>query len=590
MQDKPTDNLLLDTGLQSGGWNARFDHAWLELHAVGERPGLLRFYRSTPSVTLGRHQAPEHEIRADYCRQKNIEIVRRASGGGALYVDENQLGFSLIASRPAAWQGFGLGQMLAAFCAAIADGLSRLGMTAAFKAPNDLEIEGRKLASAFIAIEGDAILLHATLLCDVDIQTLLEALRAPTEKLTVTGLESARQRLATVREVLGEIPPDAVLKQALREGLAGVFGRRDFGADFIPSPTADLAVLPLPRAGEGRGEGLSGMEMVVESDDPHPNPSPCTRKECPRRVPAAAQRPRRDGRGAYEPTTPDIGPTPLEALHKTPGGVLRARLRLDASGQSIDRIRFAGDLHVHPADLLERLQQTLAGMPLEQAEAAVSAFFDQHPGDLLGFSADDIRHVLRLAIDKLAQQELMGLSARQANQLMVAGGESAEAVLARASVMLLPYCAKPAWCKWRSQDDCGECGKCAVGDAYRMARERNMQVTTITHYEHLTSTLGTMKADGVEAYVGACCSQFFVKRHRAFEQAGMNAVLMDISGANCYELKQEEAAYAGQFQAEAELDADLLERVMRRVPALSDGQPQEQFHSTKLWQNRRPIS
>jgi len=140
--------------------------------------------------------------------------------------------------------------------------------------------------------------------------------------------------------------------------------------------------------------------------------------------------------------------------------------------------------------------------------------------------------------------------------------------------MLLPYCAKPAWCKWRHEDDCVECGKCEVGDAYRLARERNMQVTTITDYEHLTVTLGQMKSDGVAAYVGACCSQFFIKRHHAFREAGMAAVLMDISGANCYELKQEESAYAGQFQAEARLDADMLAKVMQHVPAQPDEQPQ----------------
>jgi lipoate-protein ligase A len=113
-----------------------------------------------------------------------------------------------------------------------------------------------------------------------------------------------------------------------------------------------------------------------------------------------------------------------------------------------------------------------------------------------------------------------------------------------------------------------ECGKCAVGDAYLLARERNMQVTTITDYEHLTATLRQMRGDGVAAYVGACCSQFFIKRHQAFREAGMAAVLMDISGANCYELKQEESAYAGQFQAEARLDADLLAKVMQHVPAV----------------------
>lgn len=93
-----------------------------------------------------------------------------------------------------------------------------------------------------------------------------------------------------------------------------------------------------------------------------------------------------------------------------------------------------------------------------------------------------------------------------------------------------------------------------------------MGVITITHYEQLEATLGKMKADGVEGYVGMCCSQFFLKRHRAFQGAGIPAVLMDITGANCYELKQESAAYAGQFQAEAKLDAELLHKVVKFIP------------------------
>jgi len=267
----------------------------------------------------------------------------------------------------------------------------------------------------------------------------------------------------------------------------------------------------------------------------------------------------------------------LEALHKTTGGVLRVRLWPGAGQQRIERIRFAGDVHLHPADALERLERTLAGLPLTEAEAAARAFIAGFPCDLLGFVPEDLVRVLQLALSKLDQQREFGLSPAQANGLMVLGSDGEHdtpAILAQASVMLLPYCAKPAWCKWRHEDDCVECGKCEVGDAYRLARERNMQVTTITNYEHLTATLVQMKSDGVAAYVGACCSQFFIKRHHAFRAAGMAAVLMDISGANCYELKQEESAYAGQFQAEARLDADMLAKVMQHVPAQPDEQPQ----------------
>lgn len=495
------------------------------MHARGKRPDLLRFYRNQPAASIGRHQALVREIRPDYCRTRGIEMVRRGSGGGALYLDENQLGLSLIIRRPTEWGG--LQDILARFCTMLAEGLARLGIHACYKAPNDLEIDGRKLASAFIATAGDSLLLQATLLIDADIKTMLEALRVPTEKLTVTGLESARQRLVTLKELLGAVPEDAVLQQALRLGIAEALG--------VAFVDADMETVDSRLCGN---DGISGVDEWREEDD-----------------------------------------SALEALHKTAGGVLRVRLWPDAEQQHIERICFAGDVHLHPADALKRLEYTLAGLPLAQAEAAARAYFAGFSCDLLGFAPEDLIRVLRLALAKLDQQREFGLSPAQANGLMVLGSEAGldtPAILAQATVMLLPYCAKPAWCKWRHQDDCVECGKCEVGDAYRLARERNMQVTTITNYEHLTATLVQMKSDGVAAYVGACCSQFFIKRHHAFREAGMAAVLMDISGANCYELKQEESAYAGQFQAEARLDADMLAKVMQHVPSQPDEQSQDE--------------
>ncbi len=132
--------------------------------------------------------------------------------------------------------------------------------------------------------------------------------------------------------------------------------------------------------------------------------------------------------------------------------------------------------------------------------------------------------------------------------------------------MLLPYCAKPPSCTWRHRDGCSECGLCEVGTAYALARKRNMEVITVTNYEHLVTTLAALKRRGVKAYVGVCCSNFFIKRYSAFAEAGMPALLLDLSGSNCYELQQEAQAYAGTFQAQAKLDATLLARVMKFVP------------------------
>jgi lipoate-protein ligase A len=239
-----------------------------------------------------------------------------------------------------------------------------------------------------------------------------------------------------------------------------------------------------------------------------------------------------------------------------------------ADDGSIEHVQFSTDGHFAPDTALDDLSCWLRGRTREQLVAQCRAWFDDRRIDSAGFVAGDVTKLVERAVSKLAMQEDLGLSAEQTSGLMLAGqGCDPSETLEKASVMLVPYCAKPNWCKWRHTIDCVECGECEVGDAYTMARERNMEVITITNFEHLADTLAKMKSSGVESYVGMCCGEFFLKRHHAFRNSGMDAVLLDIEGATCYELKEEHLAYAGAFKAEARLDLDAVRKVMDRVPA-----------------------
>ena len=512
---------VLDSGLQSGLMNNAIDRHYLHLHACGAGPDQLRFYRSLPSASVGCHQIIDRELRIDYCRNHNIGLVRRVTGGGAIYLDPQQLGWTLIVQRPAVWRALGVEQLLALFSTALADGLKRLGINAHYQYPNDLEIDGRKIATLFIGGEAESLLLQGTLLLDADIQTMLEALRVPTEKLSPDGLATARERLITVKEYLGEIPDSATIQAALGNALAGLLERR------VDSGSNAIRVNSLP------------CNVLLDENI------------------AAHQLDWRDDRALV-----------LEALWKTAGGTLRARAGFNHDGKRFEWIEIGGDIHFHPGDWLRKLQRVLQDLPIAYMEQRIGHFFRDHGADTLGFTAQDVSRLLSILLDKLTLQHTARFSSRQLNALMLYSpqGSSTEQILNQASVMLVPYCAKPLWCKWRLRDGCPECGLCEVGEAYRLARERNMQVTTITHYEHLVATLADMKARAVTAYIGMCCSSFFIKRHRAFQQAGMPALLMDISGANCYELKQEEQAYAGRFQAQAHLDMAVLQQVIEFIP------------------------
>jgi len=520
---------VVDTGLAGGIQNVAVDRACLELRAQGHGGGMLRFYRSHPTASIGRHQALARELRLDYCRRHGIEVARRATSGGALYLDPGQLGFSLIIRQPGEWRALALPQILELGGAAVAAGLRQLGIPAAVKSPNDIEVGGRKIASVFSTRHGDALLLHGSVLLDADIAAMLKALRVPTEKLSPDGLAAARERLTTVNALCANRLSHADLKAALMEGIAAKFGL------------------------ELRGDGGTSR--------PHPPP--------PAQI--AAERAL-----AQSIVWDDGGDRSIEALVRPAGGTLRARAAFTQPGICLHGVEFAAGIQVEPADFFTGLQRALEGVPMPQIGERVAGFMRRHPPDAVGFGAADIEQLLLQLADKHRFAQRSGLGIAGVNALMPyapAAGIDSAALLSKASVMLVPYCAKPVWCAWRQRDGCAECGLCEVGTAYALARDRNMQVTTITDYEHLETTLAGLKARGVEAYIGMCCSNFFIKRYRAFAEAGVPALLMDTSGANCYELQQEEQAYSGTFRAQARLDTALLTQVMKfvpRQPAVSD--------------------
>ena len=513
---------VVDTGLAGGIHNAAVDRACLEPGAWRHRGGVLRFHRSHPTASIGRNQALDRELRLDYCRQHDIEIVRRPTSGGTLYLDPAQLGFSLIIRQPGGWRELALPQLLELGGTAVAAGLGQLGIAAAFKFPNDVEVNGRKIASVFATRLGDALLIHGSVLLDADIATMLKALRVPTEKLSPDGLAAARERLTTVNALRPDRLPSADIKAALMNGIAAEFGlelRQGDGTTPLYAPTP----------GQLAAERSLARSIAWDGDR--------NRK--------------------------------TEALLRSAGGTLRVRADFTLSDTSLHNVEFATDISIEPADFFIDLQRVLEKLPAPQISECLADFTRHHAPDAAGLNAADIGQVLLQLADKHRFAQRSGLGVAGVNALMPylpATGLDSVTLLSKASVMLVPYCAKPAWCKWRRRDGCTECGLCEVGTAYAFARDRNMQVTTITDYEHLVATLTELKARRVEAYVGMCCSNFFIKRYRAFAEAGIPALLMDISGANCYELQQEEQAYAGTFAAEARLDAELLTQVMKFVP------------------------
>lgn len=235
-------------------------------------------------------------------------------------------------------------------------------------------------------------------------------------------------------------------------------------------------------------------------------------------------------------------------------------IRLD--GERVRAARIVGGVQCARATDLERLANALTGVRLDELETAVWA---AAPDDTLGFDRYDLGYLARLCVERHVLGGRLGIP-RDAERVTLYSPRRDQGfadLLADVGALLLPYCAKPAWCKWRHRDGCPECGQCAVGEAYRLGRERGLPVTTITRYEHLHMVLAQLRAAGIRAFLGVCCTEFFLKRDQAFIEAGLSALFIDVGGETCCTPRAEESAYLGQFTAEATLDPRLLDRVLR---------------------------
>ena len=90
---------LIDTGVREGRANIAFDAALIDQRQADLVPDTIRFLRFPPTALIGRHQDLSAEVNLDYCAQNSIGTVRRITGGGAIYLDEGQLGWELVFHR-----------------------------------------------------------------------------------------------------------------------------------------------------------------------------------------------------------------------------------------------------------------------------------------------------------------------------------------------------------------------------------------------------------------------------------------------------------------------------------------------------------
>lgn len=180
---------------------------------------LLLFYINAPSVIIGRNQNSIEEIDPDFVRANQIHVVRRLSGGGAVYHDLGNLNFSFITQGRQDLHNFDK------FTRPVVDVLQTLGVAASLQGKSDIFVDGKKISGNAQYAATGRMFSHGTILFDTNLENMLRAINPRQMKIESKAVQSIRSFVTNVREHLAEDMDIASLRQAL---LHRIFDGDDF--------------------------------------------------------------------------------------------------------------------------------------------------------------------------------------------------------------------------------------------------------------------------------------------------------------------------------------------------------------------------
>ncbi len=320
------------------------------------REGLNLLAPAAPYVCIGCFQDVEQEVDLAYCRENDIPIFRREVGGGAVFLDGDQLFFQLVIHRrnPLVPAGGKLA-FYRAFLEAPIEAYRALGVPAEYRQVNDIVANGRKISGCGAGEIGDYYVLVGNLIVDFDYEMMARVLNVPDEKFRDKVYRTIRENLSTIKRELGYVPPRA----ALWSMMADKFG------EILGPLQVQTAV-----DGPWRAEADALAKRLMSDAWLHRKGRPQVGRDVRIRA----------------------GVNLLERMHKAPGGLLRAVAEVREG--VVTTVSISGDFFFYPEGRLEDLEAALIGVPLEEVEQAVERFYAENRIESPGVTPRDFARVL----------------------------------------------------------------------------------------------------------------------------------------------------------------------------------------------------
>ncbi len=321
--------------------------------ALQGREALCLVSPATPYVCIGYHQDLEQEVDLEFCRAHHIPIFRREVGGGAVFLDGNQLFFHLILKRDNPVAPKRIDAFYQKFLKPVIDVHHRIGIPAEYKPVNDLIVQNRKISGTGAGEIGDSIVFVGNLILDFDYETMARVLKIPDEKFRDKVKKTIQDNLTTIRRELGEQGAGSWSEDTLNTMLAGEFEKllgpmTSAGKDRLPADR--MQALKLTMMGDDwlyrRGKHVDGRVVKVRS-----------------------------------------GLEVVQRMHKAAGGLIRAEFFFEEG--RFKQVAISGDFFCFPKDTVSRLEAAVEGSPIKEIAEVVTDFYQKGHFELPGIAIDD---------------------------------------------------------------------------------------------------------------------------------------------------------------------------------------------------------
>lgn len=202
---------VIDFGFVSALRSQAVYHGIARCMDESDEPVLSLVNPLEPYVCVGQHQEIAREVDEEYCNRWELPIIRREVGGGAVYLDRNQMFFHFV--YPSSKLPRAASLLYPMFIDPVVRTYKEIGIEAAYRPINDIQVNGRKIGGTGAAVIDEATVMVGSFMFDFDIETMVHCLKVPSEKFRDKLRSGMRDYMSTMSTELDELPQRAQVKE-----------------------------------------------------------------------------------------------------------------------------------------------------------------------------------------------------------------------------------------------------------------------------------------------------------------------------------------------------------------------------------------